>query len=197
VSLLFWLSYVVMWFALLVLGLVQIDSWTKIARLRRRLAQVQQDVVGPSHAGGDAPSINQDTPWTMTLPGDWGLVLALRPSCESCHELATALAARVTRSPALPYTVLLEGAGADRFVEETGIDDRRVVRCAGVVLTRLGLRQLPAAIWVRDGQRTAQKVVGDPDELWAFVDTVQRELGPQAAVSSAVPAGPGPGQSVS
>lgn len=153
---LFWLSYLALWILVATVALTHIDSWIKVATLRRRVATLANEAFGP---GGDRNG--SSAPWRGRLPNDTGLVLALSTSCKSCVGLASEAAAAAPRLP--PTLVLVDGKAEDvkTFVSTSGLEPDRVVQVVGVVLKRIGVRRTPSALWLQDGKFTQVARVDD------------------------------------
>jgi hypothetical protein len=166
---LFWVSYLALWILVGTVALTHIDSWTKVATLRRRVATLANETFGP---GDDRDG--SSSPWRGRLPNDTGLVLALRTSCKSCATLASEAAAAASRLP--PTLVLVDGKAEDvkTLVSASGLEPERVVQVVGVVLKRIGVSGTPSALWLQDGRFTQIVRADNLSGIEALIGTNRR-----------------------
>lgn len=181
----FWLSYLALWIMVGTLTLIQIDSWKKIVKLHRRLAN---QAFGSAFTDPNKPSSNgTHLPWEGHLPNDTGLVIAFTGSSSSCVDVARQVANAMADLP--PTVILFAGEAGEeaRFLAESGLTPDRVISVVGFVLQRLGLNQTPAALWLQSGRMIKVARVESIRDVQELLDIGRRPVAGSAAISGGDP----------
>lgn len=181
-TVMFWISYVLLWVVVAVQSLALLEVMRQIAAIRRRVGSDQGAAMLPVETGAPLPEMNgvaaagyQTRVWDDYIVKDVGVAVFVTPNCIKCKEVAEelgTLAANLRNRVDVVAVVHGPIDLSERFIVDAALPRQMtVIDEEGLTASRLGINVTPAAVTLVSGAIGVAGIVNDARQVEALLDS--------------------------